>query len=407
MDETDRLTPCIGVSVNSNAVYGSDDFHDMVMRAAVANSYVSGSASAMRKVAASDCGTEASARRIPTDEWYRNVFSKMDGSKVAACVEDAISSQLDRLRRMGKIPADGMTVAIDAHLIPCYSKDHGSEMVRSKSKQGTDYFIRYVTAQCVDLRARLMLAAIHMPALESMSDFVRRLVDLARQAGADIKLVLLDPEFFSTDVMKALGDMNVRYLTPCRNTDTVVDALGEFVAGRRGKVSDARITNADRVSVTYTMIITERTRRKKSSKTLLQLLEVCDECDGIEPFIRPEELPAVQRQRPVYGDLLVASGVWHVYPLALGRPVFTAGHGVVYEKRLVLHDHGKSLLFQARNPSFEVVPPVPDCLPVCPVDVYFLRHFGGQVVQAHDLSDVRDVEARAGPLVCIAACPLG
>ena len=36
------------------------------------------------------------------------------------------------------------------------------------------------------------------------------------------------------------------------------------------------------------------------------------------------------------------------------------------------------------------------CLPACPVDVYFLRYLGGQVVQAHDPPDVRDVEARAG-----------
>ena len=139
-------------------------------------------------------------------------------------------------------------------------------MIHSRSKQGTDYFIRYVTAQCVDRGARLMLAAIHIPALESMSDFVRRLVDLARQAGADIRLVLLDHEFFTTDVMKALRNMKVRYLMPCRNTDTVVDALDEFAAGRRGRISESRMTNAERVSVTYTMIITERTRRKKNSK---------------------------------------------------------------------------------------------------------------------------------------------
>ena len=36
------------------------------------------------------------------------------------------------------------------------------------------------------------------------------------------------------------------------------------------------------------------------------------------------------------------------------------------------------------------------CLPACSVDVYLLRYLGGQVVQAHYLPDVRDVEARAG-----------
>ena len=40
-------------------------------------------------------------------------------------------------------------------------------MIYSRSKQGTYYFIRYATAQCVDQGARLMLAAIHMPRLNS------------------------------------------------------------------------------------------------------------------------------------------------------------------------------------------------------------------------------------------------
>ena len=190
----------------------------------------------------------------------------MDDGEVSRCVGDAISSQIDRLRRTGRISPDGMTIAIDAHLIPCYCKNHGIEQIRSRSKQGTDYFIRYVTAHCVDRGARVVLAAMHMPALESMSDFVRKLVDLARQAGANVKMVLLDREFFATDVMRTLDGMGVGYLTPCRNTDTVVDALDEFAAGRRDAVSELDITNTDGVSFTYMMLITERRRRKKGSK---------------------------------------------------------------------------------------------------------------------------------------------
>ena len=266
VDETDKITPCVKISERYNAVYGSDDFHDMATRAAAANSYVSGSASAMRREASAGCGPARSARRIPTDEWYRNIFSEMDDGEVSECVGGVISSQIDRLRQMGKVPPDGMTVAIDAHLIPCYCKDHGVEQIHSRSKQGTAYFIRYVTAQCVDRGARLMLAAVHMPALETMSDFVRKIVNLARQAGADIKMVLLDREFFATNVMRTLDGMGVGYLIPCRNTDAVVDALDEFAAGRREAASELDITNSDGASFTYTMLITERRRRKKDPK---------------------------------------------------------------------------------------------------------------------------------------------
>ena len=53
---------------------------------------------------------------------------------------------------------------------------------------------------------------------------------------------------------------------PCKNTDTVVDALDEFAAVKRDAVSELDITTPDGVSFTYTMLITERRRCKKDSK---------------------------------------------------------------------------------------------------------------------------------------------
>ena len=132
IDEIDKITSCIKISASPNAIYGSDDFHDMVVRAVASNSYISGSASAMQRTAASDCGPMGAARRIPTDEWYRDILSKMDDGKVVACIENTISSQIDRLCKIGRIPADGMTLAIDAHWIPYHCKDHGSEMIHSR-----------------------------------------------------------------------------------------------------------------------------------------------------------------------------------------------------------------------------------------------------------------------------------
>ena len=78
---------------------------------------------------------------------------------------------------------------------------------------------------------------------------------------------------------------------------------------------------------------------------LLQFLEVSDERDGVEPVVRPEKLLPSDASDPytvtflwlpVYGMLIL-------FPL--WRSVFSAGHGIVYEKRLVLHDHDESFLF--------------------------------------------------------------
>ena len=94
---------------------------------------------------------------------------------------------------------------------------------------------------------------------------MRSLIAVCRSVDCNIRAVLLDCEFFSTRVFEALGKMSVGYLVPCRNTDVVVDAISEFAAGRRPVASELCITNADGVSVRYTMIIAEHREKKKKS----------------------------------------------------------------------------------------------------------------------------------------------
>ena len=97
--------------------------------------------------------------------------------------------------------------------------------------------------------------------------------------GCNIRAVLLDREFFSTRVFEALEKMGVGYLVPCKSTDVVVDAIAEFAAGRRTAASGLCITNADGMSVRYTMIIAERKKKsRKNSK---------EKSDGVG--MRPEE----------------------------------------------------------------------------------------------------------------------
>ena len=82
------------------------------------------------------------------------------------------------------------------------------------------------------------MGCLPVPAGESVPEMVRDLLSLVREAGAKVKLVLLDREFFSTGVIQELTRMNVDYLMPCTNTPGVVEALNEFAAERRPSVSD-------------------------------------------------------------------------------------------------------------------------------------------------------------------------
>ena len=61
--------------------------------------------------------------------------------------------------------------------------------------------------------------------------------------------------------MAAIDALGIWCLVPCRNTDTVVCALGEFAAGRRGRVSESVIVGGCR-QVQYTMLIVKRRRER-------------------------------------------------------------------------------------------------------------------------------------------------
>ena len=133
-------------------------------------------------------------------------------------------------------------------------------------------------AQCVRPGVQLALALLHMPALEDTADYVRRAIAMCRRTGAEIGTVMLDREFFSTDVIRTLEKLGVGYLIPCVNTPNVVKAITEFSKGELPPVSGFRITKSKNDYAEYTMIITERKRRSKKKRKV----ESCEE--------KPEEL---------------------------------------------------------------------------------------------------------------------
>ena len=115
---------------------------------------------------------------------------------------------------------------------------------------------------------QMVLALLHMPALEDTACYVRKTISMCRKTGAKIGTVMLDREFFSTDVIRVLEDLGVDYLIPCVNTAGVVMAIEEFSRGERPAVSVFRIAKSKNDYVEYTMHITGRKKKsKKKSKS--------------------------------------------------------------------------------------------------------------------------------------------
>ena len=123
------------------------------------------------------------------------------------------------------------------HLIPRYDRVPGEELTRSKYKNGTTYFERYMTVQCVNDKMRVILAASYLKMLESVPDYVDIVLKTMAEMDIKIHLVLLDREFFSVDAISRLQENNVKFLMPCKNTGNVVAALREFAQKKRERRS--------------------------------------------------------------------------------------------------------------------------------------------------------------------------
>ena len=264
MAAEESILSCIKVSDKANATYGLDDFNRGMLWAVTLGSSVGSVASAVRGRIEGILAAQTHHRTSPTDEWFNGILSKTDKNELMDGFSRSVRLQVDVARDLGQLSGDGMVIAIDMHLIPRWDKKRDADLTRSKRKNGTGTFERYATAQCVDGGPRLVLGAAHMGAFGFAPRSVRSLVEDCRRAGANVRAALLDREFFSADVFAAFDEMDTGYIVPCKNTDVVVDALDDFAAGRRPAVSEMYITNADGVSVRYTMIITER--KKKSLK---------------------------------------------------------------------------------------------------------------------------------------------
>ena len=222
-------------------------------------------ASVVNAVRKSRMATSTRNPQMPTAEWFRQRTKDAEVDLVAGCIDTIVSAQVASVRTAGRLPKR-LVVAIDKHLIPRYDKKWENKLVRSKRKGGTNMFETYITAQCVNAGSRLNLAVLNMTQHSLNADFVRKIVEHVRYAGVNPGLFLLDREFYSTDVIRALDSMGVRYLIPGVNTGPVKKALARHASAGSKKVSKMSISNPEKISASYYGVIVPRKKISKKKK---------------------------------------------------------------------------------------------------------------------------------------------
>ena len=267
----ESIVPSAEVSKRYNATYGASDFNVGMLHAAMLDTSVGGCSFTMREITAQSIENPRYSRHSPSDEWFRDILSRTGEGKVLETFNQAVRAQLDELCLLGRLP-DVLDVAIDMHLIPCHSKKLGSDLRGGERKSGTNRFEAYITAQCVNSKSRLILAALYMDKSSSVHESLREIINLCLEnvsaVGSRLGLILVDRGFFSVNSISEIERLSLEYLMPCIRTSKVKDSLHRFVTKTLGPISKSEMTNLDKATIQYHMIITEKKRvRKESERT--------------------------------------------------------------------------------------------------------------------------------------------
>ena len=169
----------------------------------------------------------------------------------------------DRMKATGPFggPVD---IAIGLRYGGRYDGRDGPWPVRRKSKNGTDRFEGYATAQCVAGGERPVSGVVPVRKPRSTPDFVPEPIHICNRVGVGIDFVPMDREFFNTGVIRYPNGNGIRFLIPRGNTDTVVAAPGQYSKRARYRVSELEISEGGGgCTATYRAVITGRRRRKR------------------------------------------------------------------------------------------------------------------------------------------------
>ena len=272
MGDLDKyITEVVNIPSGPNAPYEVADFNRGMIRAVAADASVGGRTTARRAATAlmeTDSTGAATALMeagntgmTPSDEWYRRRLAALTVEAVEGIFAETVLDRMTTLRRLGKLPRDGLAVAVDCHLIPRYDRIKDDHLTISRYKCGTKHFERYITIHCVNDGLRLVLGCLPVPAGASVPKMVRSLIDQCMEDCIVIKLCLFDREFFTVRTIAALNEMNIPFLMPCRNSPGVVETLNLFDQDDPPKDAIPCILKGADGTAPYNMVVAARRKR--------------------------------------------------------------------------------------------------------------------------------------------------
>jgi hypothetical protein len=291
----DLLDKHVNLAVASNAHYKNDAIYIGMLYLSLNNTYAETAMEDLRIKHHIDApsGTEFLYR-------VKKLFGIQNNQRQQLDYFDRVHIQMEIWKKLTAINDELVAIALSSGLfrkpvicaidytkLPYYGS-FNSNIVRSKHDKGTELFYEYASISVVENGRRICIYTVQITLLsEEKHEILRRLITQALARGIKIKMLLVDRAFFTVDCINTLNEMEIKFIMPCVANERVQAAIDTL--GRTGKLDKFPIYNANRIEVSFTMVVV----RNDKGELVAFATNITDW--GVQYFVR--RIPKEYRKR--------------------------------------------------------------------------------------------------------------
>jgi len=141
--------------------------------------------------------------------------------------DHSIEGLLRFLKKGGKL-SQSIRIAFDYHLIPFYGEP-GSEFIhKSRVKNGTNYFFKYITCSICVAGYRIKVGVKMLKKKEHSLEWMRSWLERLLMQGIKIEWVLLDRGFYSVLTCLMIDGLGLKFLMPAKKTNPIKELAWQY-----------------------------------------------------------------------------------------------------------------------------------------------------------------------------------
>jgi putative transposase len=211
------IYPFLKLKINYNAEYSTIDLLDMLTHVAMTKDFTE-NGSKTYKI------QNSKAPSADTVLYHLNKFEDIEE------IEDMFYKAFDKIFEIAKkenklLNRRKVDVAIDLTYQLYYGDKNDFMVVETKPQKGTSHCFRFATINIVVAGQRFTLLALPMHKFTTKEEVVEKLINYAK-IKIRINYVYLDRGFFSTELIKLLNNLKIKWLMPAikrRKIKTYID----------------------------------------------------------------------------------------------------------------------------------------------------------------------------------------